>query len=160
MRRTCRSSTGGRVQRARRRQVEQLVVRHAAPEEERQARRQLQIADAIRRVRRKPRRIVFDAEQELRTDEHGRQRHLNPRLEVAVGARLAVERHRSGEIGRGDGTPVGAPHQRGQDLSGGAICIGGRGRSRTRDEDALAARRLARRGGAARRSQRSRKPRQ
>ena len=57
--------------------------------------------------------ILLDAEQELRAHQHGRQRHLDPGLEVAVGARLSG-RASSGpcEIGLGDGPPVGASHQR------------------------------------------------
>ena len=45
--------------------VEQLIVRNAAPEEERQARRQLQIADAIDRPGRARRGVPLDPEQEL-----------------------------------------------------------------------------------------------
>ena len=45
MRRTCCSRTPGRSQAALRRQVEQLIVGNAAPQEERQPRRQLEIAD-------------------------------------------------------------------------------------------------------------------
>ena len=47
MRRTCASSTFGVAQLAPNRQVEQLVVGNAAPQEERQARRQLDVGDAI-----------------------------------------------------------------------------------------------------------------
>ena len=45
-------STSGLLQRLLHREVEQLVVGNAAPQEERQPRRQIEIADAIRRIRR------------------------------------------------------------------------------------------------------------
>ena len=56
IRRTCRSSTAGSCSLSGNRHVQQLVVRNAAPQEERQPRRQLEVADAIRRVRRGRRR--------------------------------------------------------------------------------------------------------
>ena len=52
MRRTCCSSTPGVLELALRRDVEQLVVGNAAPEKERQARRQLEVADAVDASRR------------------------------------------------------------------------------------------------------------
>ena len=48
MRRTCCSSTPGLLEPSLAGHVDQLVVRNAAPQEERQARRQLEVADAIR----------------------------------------------------------------------------------------------------------------
>ena len=45
-------------------QVEQLVVRNAAPQEERQARRQFEVADAVAPSGAMPRRVPLDAEQE------------------------------------------------------------------------------------------------
>ena len=71
----CSSSAFGRVQ--------QLVVRDAAPEEERQARRQLDVADPIRRARRRGPRVALDAEQELRARQERAQRHLDARFEAA-----------------------------------------------------------------------------
>ncbi len=70
---------------------EQLVVRNAAPEKERQARGQLQIADAIRRARRGVGRFVLDAKQELRTHEHAFERPLNAPIESAFGSAGGVE---------------------------------------------------------------------
>ena len=49
MRRTCWLQHGRRVQRALRGHAQQLIVRDAAPQEERQPRRQLEIADAVDR---------------------------------------------------------------------------------------------------------------
>ena len=53
MRRTCRSSDRRVLQRAAPRRIEQLIVRNAAPQEERQPRRQLEIAQAERGARRR-----------------------------------------------------------------------------------------------------------
>ena len=50
IRRTCRSSVAGSCSAPRRRDGDQLLVRNAAPEEERQPRRQLEVADAERRA--------------------------------------------------------------------------------------------------------------
>ena len=44
-------------------------------------------------------RIVFDAEQEVRADEHGGNRHLDPGVEVVFGPRLA-DRARAARAGR------------------------------------------------------------
>ena len=61
-------------------------------------------------------RIGFDAEQEVRADEHRGHRHLDPGIEVVFGPRLAIERERPGEVGVGDRPAVGPPQQRTQDL--------------------------------------------
>ncbi len=53
MRRTCASSTAGCRRRFLHGQVEQRVVGHAAPEEERQPRRQLDVADPVGRAGRR-----------------------------------------------------------------------------------------------------------
>jgi hypothetical protein len=95
-------------------QIEQLIVGNAAPQEKGEARRQLEIADPIRRVRRSADRVPFDAEQELRTDQHGRQGHLDARLEAAFRAGFPIELERPLEIGVGDRPPIGSPHQRRQ----------------------------------------------
>ena len=50
------------VELAPRREIEQLIVRNAAPQEEGEARRQVQIADAIRRAGRDAGGITLDAE--------------------------------------------------------------------------------------------------
>ena len=74
-RRTCCSSTAGLRSRAAAGQVEQLVVGNAAPQEERQPRRQLDVADADRpRRARRVGRIALDAEHELRAREDALQR--------------------------------------------------------------------------------------
>ncbi len=75
--------------------VEQFVVGNAAPQEERQPRGQLEVADAIGRARRDARRILLDAEQELAADQHRAQRRLDARRRSPPScARLAIERQR------------------------------------------------------------------
>ena len=71
------------VQLAGDRHVQQLIVRNAAPQEEREPRRQLEIADAIRRVRRDAGRIGLESEEEVRAHQHARQRHLDAGVEAA-----------------------------------------------------------------------------
>ena len=71
--------------------VEQLVVRNAAPEEERQAGRQLQVADPVALAGRDALRIALDAEQELGADQQPPQRHLDAGVEAAAGASPVVE---------------------------------------------------------------------
>ena len=116
MRRTCRSSTSGCDSRARDRHVQQLVVGNAAPQEERQARGQLHVADAIRRLRRRARRVALDAEQELGAREHRAQRHLDAGVEVRALARASlVEAHRRLDVGGGHRPAERAAGERGDD---------------------------------------------
>ena len=72
-------------------EVEKLVVRDTAPEEERQARRQLEVADAVVGVRRRARRVPLDAEEELRADQQPADRHLDAGVEAAAVAAALVE---------------------------------------------------------------------
>ena len=80
------------------RRVEQLVVRNAAPQEERQARGEFQVADAIGGIRRDAGRILLDAEQELRTHQHRAQRHLDAGVETALRPGVFVELQRNLQI--------------------------------------------------------------
>src|SRR5262249_57012699 len=73
--------------------VEQFIVRDAAPEEKRQSRRQLEIADPVDAVRRYLLWIAFQAEQKLRIGEHCAQRRCNSVVKVAFGAPLSIEGH-------------------------------------------------------------------
>ena len=123
IRRTCCSSTSGLLSVAARGQVEQLVVRDAAPQEERQARRELEVADAIGRPRRDAGRVLFDAEQELRIHQHRAQGHLDPRVEVSLRTPLPIERHRLFQVGVGDRPAIGPADQRGQDPSGAVFFV-------------------------------------
>ena len=63
--------------------VEQLVVRQPAREEEREARRQIEIADAVDGARRDVVRQPFGAEQKLRAGQNGRQPVPDGRVEIA-----------------------------------------------------------------------------
>ena len=116
MRRTCCSSTAGLARACRARQRQQSLVRDAAPQEERQSRRQLEIADAVHGARRRRRRVALDAEEELGIREDALQRHPDAAVEVAALLPPAVvERDQRLNIRVGDGPAVGAARQRGQD---------------------------------------------
>ena len=72
--------------------IEQRVIRDAAPEEERQTRGKLEVADAIRRLRRQTVRIALGAEKKLATHEHRTERGLDAGVEIsALLPRLAIE---------------------------------------------------------------------
>ncbi len=114
---------GGLSQLPRRGHRNQLVVWNAAPQEERQARGERKVADAIRRVRRKAGRIRLDAEQELRAHEHAGERHLDTRVEIRVCTSALVERHRPLEIGLGHRPAVGPPRERPDNLPRGAVLV-------------------------------------
>ena len=100
--------------------IEQLVVGNAAPQEERQPRRQLEIVDAIGAgLARCPRSLgggglALDAEQERRARQHRAQRHLDAVLEAAVGAPLLVEAEKRLHLGGRRRTPIRAARQRGE----------------------------------------------
>ena len=81
MRRTCRSSTAGSFSLPCAASVEQLVVRDAAPQEERQARREVQSLTRYDAPAATPVGIPLDAEQELRIDEQTFERHLDAGVE-------------------------------------------------------------------------------
>ncbi len=77
MRRTCALEHVGLVQLAGFGQAQQFVVGNAAPQEKRQPRSQFEIANPIGLARFDALRIALHAEQELRADQHRRQRHLD-----------------------------------------------------------------------------------
>jgi hypothetical protein len=64
--------------------VDQLVIRNAAPEEEREPRGQIEIAQAIGRAGGDACRFTFEPEQELRVDQQPRQRALDAALEAGA----------------------------------------------------------------------------
>ena len=85
----------GIVQLALHGQVQKLIVGDAAPQEERQARGQFQIADAIGRAGGHARRLAFEAEDKARIDQDARQRLLDAGVEVAgLPARLIEAQQR------------------------------------------------------------------
>ncbi len=103
------------------RDVQQLIVRDAAPQEEGEPRCQLEIGDAVYVSFARPARrsfseggVRFDAEQKLRVDQHRAQRSSDSRVEISVGPPLSVKRHRPFDFGFRNGPPICAPHQRRQ----------------------------------------------
>ena len=99
------------------RQAQQLLVRDAAPQEERQTRRELDVADPIWRVRRDASGIGFDAQQELRADEQTLQRLIDPLVEAARRGAVAVERHQRLDVGGRHRTTIGAASESAENRS-------------------------------------------
>ena len=119
IRRTCCSSTAGSFSLPLPASVEQLVVRNAAPEEERQTRGELEIADAVARRRARRSRIALDAEQELRAGEQTLERQLDAGLErCRRRGQLRRTEQRAEIVAVVDGPPIGAPRERVEDRLG------------------------------------------
>ena len=97
------------------RRSEQIVVGNAAPQEEGQTRRQLEIAHAVDVARADTGGVALDPEQELGTDEHPLDRALDAPFEAALDATLLVERHEPVEVGVSHRATVGAPREHRQD---------------------------------------------
>ena len=121
--------------------VEQLVVGDAAPEEERQPRRQLEVADRGRPCCG----ATPGGSGSTRNRNCGLTRIAlsavsMPASKSRLCARLAVELQRSLEVGVGDRPPVGPAHQRREDLPRAGLLVGRR--FRPRDEDPPAAGRV------------------
>ena len=72
---------------------EQLFVGNAAPQEERQPRGELEVANPIGGARGRFRSVAFDAEEELRIDENAGQRLLDAAVKRPVPAPVAIKRH-------------------------------------------------------------------
>ena len=89
MRRTWRRSRGIR-QLAARGDAEQLLVGDAAPQEERQARGQLDVAQRVHLSRRRAGRVLLHAEEEIRIDEQPFERELDAGVEAAPRLRPPV----------------------------------------------------------------------
>src|SRR5262245_40575372 len=75
------------------RHLQERVVRRAAPQEERKARREIEIADAIRLSRRKGGRLLLDAIDELRRGQNAGKRSLDTELEILLAPSLPIELH-------------------------------------------------------------------
>ena len=103
------------LQLALRREVEQLVVGNAPPQEERQPRRQLEIAQPVDVAGLGAGRLALDAEQELRRRQQRFERALDAGVEVALAPAFAVDGQQRLDVGVGDRPAVGAPRQRGDD---------------------------------------------
>ena len=127
--------------------VEQLVVGDAAPQEERQPRRQLEVAEAIHACR--ARRVAGSRSTRNTNIGLARMRcsaRLDARLEAAVAPARVVERQQRPHVLVGHRPAIGAPRQRRQDLPGARGPRRPRARWPAR-EDPAAARRVARAGG-------------
>ena len=107
------------VQPARGRGGEQLVVGNAAPKKKRQARRELEIADAVARAGRHTFGLSLEPIEEPRIDEQARERLLDARLEIAVAPALLVEAQQRAELGAAGihGPPIRVRRESGQDLA-------------------------------------------
>src|SRR5205823_6123176 len=100
-----------------RRDVQQLVIRDAAPEEERQPGRELDVADLERRAARESGWLAFDAEKKLRADEQPLERALDARVEARLVAALVKEGQQVAKIGVARRPSIRESRQREQDLS-------------------------------------------
>ena len=99
-----------------RRDIEQLIIRDAAPQEERQPGGQLEIADQVDGIRWGSRGIAFDAEQELRRHQESRQRLLDAALEAPLTSTGPVEPQQRLDVRLGDRPAIGPTGERRQDL--------------------------------------------
>ena len=90
-------------------QRQQVIVGDAAPQEERQARGQFEIAEAIRRPAFVGR-IAKHAQQEIRIDQHAFERELNPVVETsAILPAVVEELQQRVHVRLRHGTPIGQP---------------------------------------------------
>ena len=125
-----------------RRLIEQLVVGNAAPQEERKARRQLQVAEGPHLAGHVSRGVALDAEQELGTHENPLQRPPDAVLESAVAATRLVELEQHLQVRLGHRPSIGAAGDGRHDPPGaGGLFFRV---VRTADEQAAAARRVSR----------------
>ena len=108
---TCASSTPGSRSRLVLGQRQQLVVRRAAPEEERQARCQLQVAHPVRRPRPGARRVALDAEDEVGAHQEPLEPEAHAGLEAPVAAPGLEEVEQRLDLGPGDRAAIRAPGQ-------------------------------------------------
>ena len=107
----------GVVQTTLRGKLDQLLVRDAAPEEEREARGELQIADPVRRPRRRPGRLDLRSIDELRIREDALHHGLDAVIEAAAFFTSGLEEaHHRLDVGIGRGAAEGFARQRGNDL--------------------------------------------
>ena len=123
---------------------QELVVWRAAPEEERQARGQLRIADPIDGARCGVGAIALDPQEEVRRHEQRFQRPLDAGVEIAGAAAVRVDLEQRPHVGVGHGPPIGAPRERAEDLRRAGILVLRSGRPA--DEDRAAARCIVGRG--------------
>ena len=127
---------GGVLQLALLRQVQQLVVGNAAPQEEGEPRRQFQIADAIDAAGRAARRILLDAEEEVGRNQQRAQRLLDAEIEIALRAAAAIKSQQRLEVGIGHRTAEGAAAHAGQNGAGARFLVLRGGRAAHKDPGA------------------------
>ena len=123
-------------------QIEQLLVGHAAPQEEGQARREFEIGQAVRGSRRNVGRIAFDAEEEVRVGEDALDAELQPGVETPILSTLLEETEQDCDLPIGDGSPVRTSSD-GRENPARARRLLGRAPRRA-DQDGATARRIAR----------------
>ena len=99
-------------------QRQQFLVGNRAPQEERQPRRQFEIADGPRLSGREAGGVVLDAEDERRAREQAAQRQLDAGVERSLLPAFLEEGEQPRAVRRRHRTPIGAPRQRGKDLRG------------------------------------------
>ena len=131
---------GGRAQRALSCDAQQFIVRSRAPDEIRQARCEIEIADAVGRTRRAALRLALEAEQEFRTHENAAERKLETGVELRGAALLravAKPGQRNLQILVADRPAVGAARKRRDDFPGARRLVGRR--CRPAHEDAAPA---------------------
>ena len=104
-----------------RRQIQQLRVGDAAPEEERQARGELAVVDLVHRPGRQARRILLDVEAELRARENALQRFLDAALEVALFTPGIEERKQPLRVRGGDVAAVRDTRKPRDDAAGASV---------------------------------------
>jgi hypothetical protein len=148
MRRSCRSSTAGELQ--------QLVVRDRAPQEERQPRGELDVAQPVGLAGGHRRGIALDAPDELRTGQDALQRELDAALEPAILMAAPIELHQARQIAVAQLPTEGAAAERRHDAAGTGFLVGFArglvapkpgGRRRTTRKHLPPARRIAGAGG-------------
>ena len=93
------------------RHLQQFIIGDTTPQEERQARRQFQIADPINPTRRNFLWVALHPEQKLRVGEYRSQRHRNAGVEIAVRTTSLVEGQRRFHFLLRHRSSIGTAHQ-------------------------------------------------
>ena len=120
--------------------VEKLVIGDAAPQEERQPRRELDVGEAMDGCTRGVDRITLYTEEEIRADEQTHEGDLDAGFEVTLVTPAPVELHERIDVfGRG-GAPIRAAGERRENRPRAGFVVIGRRLTR---EDPAAARRLS-----------------
>src|SRR5581483_4100502 len=98
---------------ARRRGIQQLIVRDAAPYKEGEPRSQFNVAYQMDAARRRPFRILFNAEEELRADKKPLERPFDPEIESTLSPAGLIKRQKHFHVFFSHGPAVGASFERG-----------------------------------------------